>query len=187
MSDTIHIVATPPSTQPAPPQWPLVAAPKRPRRWPTVTLLVMVVFLAGVAIVGWLRPLPDHTPANAPPKSTHTDQQTADAKAHVCAAYRNVHQAVRVNFARDRGTDPTAQLASAVNARQALLAGSQYLQTTLAQEPATPPDLAKVIQTLANTFQKLTVDYLAEVSESEVDSLQRASDQTTATIEGICK
>ncbi|MBO0881551.1 MAG: hypothetical protein J2P17_14665 [Mycobacterium sp.] len=162
-------------------------ASRRPARWPSFTALAIALIALAVSLVGWFRPAAHNGQTSAPPKPAYTNQQTGDAKASVCAAYQNVHQAVRLNFARDRGTDPATQLASAVNARQALVAGSQYLLTTLAEEPATPPDLAKAVRALANIFQKLTVDYLAEVSESEVDALRRASDETTLTIEGICK
>jgi hypothetical protein len=157
----------------------------RPTRWPTFSALAIALIALAVGLVGWFRPVAQNN--HPPPTPTYTEQQVTDAKTSVCAAYGNVHQAVRVNFARDRGTDPALQLASAVNARQALVAGSQYLMTTLAEKPATPADLAQAVRTLAGTFQKLTVDYLAEVSESEVDSLRRASDDTTATIERLCK
>ena len=149
--------------------------------------MLIALSAVGIAIACWFRPAPTASAPTKPPGPTYTEQQITDAKASVCAAHQTVHQAVSLNFGRDRGTDPATQLASAVNARQALVAGSQYLLTTLAEEPATSPELAQAVRTLANTFQKLTVDYLAEVNESEVDSLRHDSDAMTTTIQQLCK
>jgi hypothetical protein len=143
-----------------------------------VALLVTLV----VAIVGWFRPIP----AKPPPVPTYSQQQVADAKAHVCAAYEKVHHAVGLTSGRS-SDDPTMHLAIATSGRQALDVGGNYLLSTLAQEPATPPDLAAAVRKLATTFQELTVDYLAEVSDSELDPLLRTSDQASVTIESLCK
>jgi hypothetical protein len=145
-------------------------------------LLVALLVTLGVAIVGWFRPVPP----KSPPAPTYSNQQVADAKANVCAAHEKVHHAVGLTSGRS-SDDPTAHLAIATSARQAIDVGGNYLLTTLAQEPATPPDLAAAVRKLANTFQELTVDYLAEVTDSELDRLLRISDQATLTIEGLCK
>ena len=137
----------------------------------------------GVAIGGWFRP-PAYKPPHTP---TYTDQQIADAKAKVCAAYDKVHSAVGASMARDAGSDPTAQLAVATSARQALLAGSEYLVTTLSEEPATAPDLATAIRKLASLFQQYTIEYLNGRTNSEIESALRAGDETTLTIERLCK
>jgi hypothetical protein len=145
-------------------------------------LLTALLVTLGVAIVGWFRPV---QPKPTPPL-TYTAQQISDAKAKVCAAHDKVHHAVGLTSGRS-GDDPTLHLAIATSGRQALDVGGSYLLTTLAEQPATPPDLAGAVRKLANTFQELTVDYLAEVSDSELDPLLRTSDQLTTTIEGLCK
>jgi hypothetical protein len=146
-----------------------------------------LVALIGIAVgfIGWFRPAPHNN--QAPPKPAYTDQQTADAKAKVCAAFGSVHQAVVVTNHRDHGNDPTSILAAATSARQAFDAGSDYLLTTLTDEPATPPDLAKAVRSLATVFQQLTVSYLAEVSDSALDPLLRAGDDATLTVQRLCK
>lgn len=145
----------------------------------TVALLVTL----GVAIVGWFRPLP----AKPPPAPTYSDQQVADAKTKVCAAYDKVHSAMGVSMARDGGSDPTSQLAVATSARQALLAGSEYLMTTLSEDSATTPDLATAIRKLASLFRQYTIDYLNGRTNAEMESSLREGDETTATIERLCK
>jgi hypothetical protein len=146
-------------------------------------LVVALLVTLGVAIVGWFRPVP----AKPPPPPTYTDQQVADAKAKVCAAYDKVHSAVKASSARDEGTDPTSQLAFALNGRQALLAGSEYLRTVLSAEPATPKDLATTIRKLTDVFQELVVDYLNGMNESQMDSPLQAGNEATLTIERLCK
>jgi hypothetical protein len=147
-----------------------------------VFLVVALLVTLGVAIVGWFRPVP----AKPLPAPTYSNQHVADAKARVCAAHEKVHHAVGLTSGRS-SDDPTAHLAIATSARQALDVGGNYLLATLAEEPATPPDLATAVRKLANTFQELTIDYLAQASDSELDPLLRTSDQATLTIESLCK
>jgi hypothetical protein len=145
-------------------------------------LVVALLVTLGVGIVGWFRPVP----AKPPRAPSYSEQQVADAKARVCAAHEKVHHAVGLTSGRS-SDDPTMHLAIATSGRQALDVGGNYLLSTLAQEPATPPDLAAAVRKLATTFQELTVDYLAEVSDSELDPLLRTSDQASVTIESLCK
>jgi hypothetical protein len=175
----------PVSDLPPPPPTPPAMPPTRGRQWTIFAVLVAALLVTlGVAIVGWFRPLPNNKPA-APP--TYTNQQVADAKAKVCAAFEKVHQSVRGNFARNQGTDPNQQLLVAVTGQQALLAGSVYLQTTLSEEPAAPTDLLAAVRKLIDVFQSLTVDYLNGHGSPEVDPSLRAGDEATMTIQGICK
>ncbi|KQH77343.1 hypothetical protein AO501_08610 [Mycobacterium gordonae] len=145
----------------------------------------MIAFVAiGIAIGAWFRPLPKSEPPRAP---TYSSQEVADAKSKVCAAFDNVHQAVRNNFARDQGTDPNQQLVVALAGQQALTAGSLFLQTTLSRQPATPSDLAAQVQKLIDVFQGLAIDYLNGRGSPEVDSSLREGDAATLAIQGICK
>jgi hypothetical protein len=149
-------------------------------------LVVALLVTLGVAIVGWFRPLPNNKPAPVP---RYTDQQVADAKAHVCAAYEQVRKAGDVAGARNGGSDPTSILAVATSTRQVLEVGSRYLTTKLETQPATPPDLAAAVRKLANVYQEMTIDYLDGLSNSdpELDPLLRAGDEAHSTIEKLCK
>lgn len=156
---------------------------RQPTRWPAFVMLVMTLIAVAAAVAAWLRPMPDTT-ASTPPTPTFSDQQVADAKSKVCAAYEKIHHANFVNSSRSGGDDPTAQLAVALNQRQIYEAGSAYLLTTLDNEPATPPDLAAATRKLANVFQVLTLDNLA----SDPSVLQQnAANETALTIQGLCK
>lgn len=138
----------------------------------------------GVAIAAWFRPLPDNKPEPAP---TYSEQQVADAKANVCAAFEKVHKAVALAGARKFVEDPTANLAVATSTRQAVYVGGRYLAAKLAEEPATPLDLAHAVQMLTKSYEEASIDYLAEVDDTELSSLRRASDEAGASIESLCK
>jgi hypothetical protein len=161
--------------------------PERPSRSPVIASLAIALLALGVAIGSWFRPMPDNKPPPAPPPPSFTDQQIADAKAKVCATYEKVHQAVLVNTGRSGGSDPIALLGVAANARIALYDGGQYLMKALAEQPATPPDLATAVRQLVDSYQQLAINYLAEAPQSEIDSSLHAGDRPNATIYGICK
>jgi hypothetical protein len=146
-------------------------------------LAVGLLVTLAVAIVGWFRPVP----AKPPPAPVYSSQQVADAKAKVCAAYKQVRKALDAAGAREVGNDPTASLAVATASRQALDAGSRYLLTKLTEEPATNPDLATAVRKLADIYQEITVSYLANASDSEINPLRQEAEQPTAAIDDLCK
>lgn len=131
--------------------------------------------------------MPDNKQLPVPSPPVFTEQQTSEAKTKMCASYKKVHQAVLVNTGRVGDTDPTAVLGLAANARLALYNGGDYLLKTLATQPATPPDLASAIRQLANSYQELALDYMAEGSQSDIDSSLHAGDKPNATIYDLCK
>jgi hypothetical protein len=152
-----------------------------------VALFAMTLVAIGLAIGSWLRPLPSTKAPPAPPAPTYTDQQTADAKASVCAAFAKVDHALGVAAARNGSSDPTAGLAVATGTRQVFEVGSRYLLTKLSEEPATPSDIADATRRLANGYQEAVVDYLAEVSDSELKPELNASDAATLSLRRLCK
>lgn len=57
-------------------------------------------------------------------------------------------------------SDQTAKVGAVALARQALDFGSRYLFAKVAEEPATPPDLASAVRQQANAFQELLIGYI---------------------------
>src|SRR5262249_1858418 len=148
--------------QPGPGAWPMPPAPHRPSRRLAIASFAIAVIAVGVAIGSWFRPVPDNKPpAASPPPTAFTEQQTTDAKEKVCQTYEKVHQAVLTNTGRSGGSDAIALLGVAANARLALYDGGEYLLKTLAQQPATPPELATAIQQLVDSYQLLAINYMA--------------------------
>ncbi|WIM87339.1 hypothetical protein PT015_21225 [Candidatus Mycobacterium wuenschmannii] len=119
-----------------------------------------------------------------PSAPSFSAEQAAAAKAEVCAAYEKIHRASVANSGRSGGDDPTAQLAVAINERQIYVAGNARLLGALADEPATPPDLAAATRKLAKLFQNLTLDNLA--SDPAVPE-QNEANHTALTIQNLCK
>jgi hypothetical protein len=169
---------------PGPPPWPHLA-PSRPQRWPVFASLVVALVAIGLAIGSWFRPPPS---AKAPPTPAYTNQQTADAKETVCAAFAKVDHALDIS-ARNTGDDSATKLAVATSGRQVLDAGSRYLLTKLVEEPAAPPEVAKEVRKFADSSQELVIGYLDGLTNSDADlqpSLS-AGDETTLTIRRLCK
>jgi hypothetical protein len=147
-------------------------------------IMFLITLLAvGAAIAAWLRPIP-HEASAMPPAPTYSGQQVSDAKSKVCAAYQKVRSALAANATRTGGDDQNAQLTVAVNARQIYVASSAYLLSTLADEPATPSDLATATRRLTELFQVLTLDGLAANPNVQGHD---AADQTLSTIQELCK
>lgn len=162
---------------------------RRPARWPTFTALAIALIAMAVGLVGWFRPVAHNDQTSAPPKPTHTDQHVANAKANVCAAFEKVDHALALAYARDGGNDPTAQLAVATSVQLALDAGSRYLLTTLAEEPAAPSELATAVRKQTNAYQKALIGFLNGLAVSDPDQQPtvNSSDEATLTIRRLCK
>jgi hypothetical protein len=178
-------MTVPPASSPPPsPQ----AAPPRPQRWPMFAFLVIALAAMALAIASWFRPLPS-TKVSAPPAPIYTDQQIASAKASVCAAFGQVDHSLALAYARIGGNDPTAQLAVATSTQLTLDAGSRYLSATLAEQPASPPDLAAAVRTQTNAYQKALIGFLngLGVSDPSQQPTVKASDDATETLRRLCK
>lgn len=119
---------------------------------------------------------------------TYTESQAASAKTNVCIAYRKVEQALDIAGTRNGGDNQTATLAVATDV-QVLDFGDRYLVAALAEQPATPPDLAKEVRTLANVFQQLTLAYLDVLTNNDavLKPTLNAGDEAQLTIEWLCK
>jgi hypothetical protein len=171
----------------SPPPWPPVAPP-RPQRWLMLTFLLIALAALGLAIGSWFRSLPNIR-ASTPPAPTYTDRQVSTAKANMCAAFDQVQHAVNLANTHVGGTDYATQLAAAALTPETLDAGSRYLLTKLAEEPATPPDLATAVRNGANADQEALIGYLngLPASDPAMQPALNASDEATATVRRLCK
>jgi hypothetical protein len=151
--------------------------------------LSIALVALGLVIGFWVRPLPSNRASSTPPAPSYTDQPTADAKASVCTAFGSVDHALELAYARNGGSDPTAQLAVAASTQLALDAGSRYLSMTLAEEPATPPGLATAVRKQTVAYQKALIGFLngLRVSDPAQQPTVNASDEATSTIRQLCK
>ena len=160
----------------------------RPARWPALIALAIALIALAVSIVGWFRPMSHNN--EPPPKPTYTDQQTATAKANVCSAFGQIDKALAVAGSFSGGSsDQTAVLAVATNTRQVLDFGNRYLLAQLAQEPATPSDLATAVREQADAYQKLLIGYLdgLHYGDPDLQPATNASVEAEATLKQLCK
>jgi hypothetical protein len=176
-----------PPAPPSPRPWP--GAPSKPSRWLTFLTLAIALMGFGAGVAAWFRAAPHNGPNVGPPTSAYSERQIADAKRNVCDAYALVRAAVSVttNKQSSGGDAFAAQTAIAANGRLALYGGGGYLLEQLSAEPATPPDLANAVKSLAGTFRKLAMVDLGEQPESAQKPLRDAVPGTTAKIEEVCK
>ncbi|MBO0678690.1 hypothetical protein JRC04_14570 [Mycolicibacterium sp. S2-37] len=106
--------------------------------------LALVLAVAALALSGW-------TWWQSRAEPTYSESQQSAAKDSVCGAFSSVRTGVATNthLTPPGGDgDVTGALATAANARGALMDGGQYLLTRL--EPATPPELADAVRRFAN-------------------------------------
>lgn len=173
-----------PPPSPAPSPWPTQpTGPARSSRSLGVASIAVALVALAVAIGSWFRPMP----VNKSAEPNYTSQQVTDAKSKVCAAFTKANNAVRAATDRDKGSDYAAQLASAVNVRQALLASSQSLLTTLTEAPAAPANIASNVHNLVDAYQALTIALIADASESEKSPILHSGDEATSSLENLCR
>jgi hypothetical protein len=146
-------------------------------------MFAITLVAVAAAVSAWMRPMPEMRTVS-PSTPAFSDQQVADAKAKVCAAYQKVQNAVSINSVRKLGDDPNSQLLISVNMRQVFVAGSAYLATTLADEPATPADLTAAAKKLADLYQVITLDGLVG---DRNDPAHDAATEAGFTIQSLCK
>ena len=168
-----------PQTLPAPPM-----AFSRPAGW--LALIALAFALVGIAVgfVGWFRPAPHNN------QRSYTEEQTADAKTNVCTAFGQVTHGIGLADAVSaNSSDPTAKVGAVALARQALDFGSRYLFAKVAEEPATPPELASAVRQQANAFQDLLIGYVdgASSSDARQQPAQKASNEAADTVRRLCK
>jgi hypothetical protein len=156
----------------------------RPPRWPAFAALAVALIALAVSLVGWFRSEPHNN--QPPPKASYTDQQIADAKAKVCAAFAKLDRAVGVLKALPPDSDA---LVVAVNTRQVFDVGSRNLFTTLAEEPATPADLATAVHKHASSLGEAVIGYQDGLTNSdpEMRPLVDVNNATADKIRQLCK
>jgi hypothetical protein len=153
-------------------------------RWATVAALVLAVIATSLAVAGWFFP---HKSASSTP--TYSDQQTKDAKKHICETFMVVDRAVVRNsrLKNPENGGPIGALSVATAARAAFYDGGAYLRDRVSQEPATPPDLAKSVNDMGSTLEELAIGYLAGAKDFTQDEVRQSlDDKIKATVE-ICK
>jgi hypothetical protein len=140
---------------------------------------LIAVIAAAVAVLAWLRPAHAHS---------YSAEQSAEAKKNVCAAWVPIRKSVWEGTPNPRPGDPVAQDAVAANVRLAMIGGGSFLKETVASEPAAPADLAKAINSVANTLQWMGAYYLARIdTQAVIGPLKHNLDSEGAVVDNLCR
>jgi hypothetical protein len=104
----------------------------------------------------------------------------------VCAAFGKLDRAGGVLVALPKSSD---ELVGAINTRQVFDVFSRYLLATLAEEPATPADLATAVREQANTLEEVVIDYQEGYvkTDPEMRPAVDANSSSADTIRQLCK
>jgi hypothetical protein len=148
-------------------------------RWFTYAALALALIAAVFAGLAYFYPAHNH-PSVA--------QQSGDAKANVCTAYKAAHQSVVVNthMQSKNPNDAVAELAVATNARLALIGGGAYLADRLDANTAAPADLANAVRSFANTIEQLGINYLNNAAAEVQTSLRHDLDSQITQLDKLC-
>jgi hypothetical protein len=73
--------------------------------------------------------------------------------------------------------------------RQVLDFGNRYFLGELAKEPATPPDLAEAMRTLASSYRETTLGLLDGLTntDAELKPTLSAGDEAMLTVQRLCR
>jgi hypothetical protein len=179
--------AAEPAVEPSPASHGAAPAPRGSRlsRLATVAALVLAVIATTVAVLGWFYP---HKGASSS-STTYSDQQTKEAKKHICETFMLVdHEVVRNSRLKNpENGGPIGALSIATAARLAFYTGGDFLRERVAAEPATPPELAKSVNAMAASLEELAIGYLAGSPEFTQDSLRQSLDDKIKQTLELCK
>lgn len=186
MSETPHASDSPNVKSPKPPPRPRSPSASPARQappWATFAALGLAVLAVVLGLVGWFYP------KTGPGK--FNDGQRQEAKANICAAQGTARQAtgINTNMVNPVPGNPAGDLAVAANARLALYAGGDYLHQQLAETPATPKDVAEAAGNMADTMQKLGINYLAGAAPDDAvqQPLRNELNNQIAELDGLCQ
>lgn len=159
--------------------------------WLAVAALVLslVAVAGGVAGYFFLYPHKSDSSSSSSTVNPQAAKDPKEAKKRICETFMVVDRAV-VRNSRLKNPDnggPIGALSVATAARLAFFSGGAFLLDRVAQEPQTPPDLAKSVNAMASNLEELAIGYLAGAADFTQDELRQALDDKIKQTVEICK
>jgi hypothetical protein len=146
---------------------------------------VGIVIAIALGVVALLRPAAQAAaPAEVAPQ--YSEQQVADAKKTVCSDYDKVFKAVTATGAQ-RSDDPNLKFVISLDVRLATQFGSNFLRNSLADNPASPSDVADAVRDLISTWDKIILAQIGGAQESELTPSYAELDSAGDKIRQVCK
>lgn len=166
----------------ATPPWPPQFAPPRRNVSRALGILGLVLGLLGLGIgtAAWFRAAPK--PEAAP---TYSEEQVAEAKDAVCAAYARGEQAVQAAGAKT-AQSPEDVLPIAVNTRLAEATLADHLKSELDANPATPRELEALMRGLTREYYEIALKQLSDGTAADIQPLAHVADDLISKIQQIC-
>ncbi|WIM89808.1 hypothetical protein PT015_10485 [Candidatus Mycobacterium wuenschmannii] len=171
--------AAPAATTTAPAQ-----SPSKLPFWLAVAALVLAILGVAGAAYGYF--YPNETAAAA---GKYSDQQRGDAKKKICETFKIVDRAVVRNshLKNPENGGPIGALSVATAQRFAFYDGGAFLKSQVADQPATPKELADNASQLGTQLEELSIGYLAGAQDFAQDELRQNLDDKIKKIVEICK
>ncbi|MCT7372639.1 hypothetical protein [Mycolicibacterium llatzerense] len=144
-----------------------------------IAVAALIVGIINLADISSERPVaaPITTSVATPPEPSA--QAASSAKARVCEVYVEVANSVKIATSAPNGTEP---IAASVNARAALTAGALALSRSVTV--ATPPDVAKAANTLADAYSSYLLKAFQEKTQTDAD--RSTVDDASHTLSVLC-
>ncbi len=110
------------------------------------------------------------------------------AEARLCAAHDLASTSVGIQTNAEPPSDPAGVLATAANARLALVVASADLTAAADESPAAPPELTSAVRDLADRYRVVASNYLAGADNNtpSVAEALRAAAAAATTIDSSC-
>jgi hypothetical protein len=147
---------------------------------------VIALIAVAVAIGAWFRPAGHQASPPIDPAAQYSDQQIGIAKTAMCAAYSESVKAV-AGAAGRKNDDPNAQFTNIVNTRLAFHLTTDYFESQLNDNPATPPELKTAFKNLISAYNKLLLAQIAEAPQDQIDAASAKSDAADRAVVDSCK
>ncbi len=160
------------------------ASPSKLPLWLAAAALVLAILGVAGAAYGYFYPN-----ESAAASGKYSDQQRADAKKKICETFKIVDRAVVRNshLKNPDNGGPIGALSVATAQRFAFYDGGAFLRDRVADQPATPKDLADNANALGTQLEELSIGYLAGAQDFAQDELRQNLDDKIKKIVEICK
>jgi hypothetical protein len=160
------------------------ASPSKLPFWLSIAALVLAILGVAGAAYGYF--YPNESAAAA---GKYSDQQRSDAKKKICETFKIVDRAVVRNshLKNPDNGGPIGALSVATAQRFAFYDGGAFLRDRVADQPATPKDLADNANALGTQLEELSIGYLAGAQDFAQDELRQNLDEKIKKIVELCK
>jgi hypothetical protein len=162
----------------------VAASPSKLPLWLAIAALVLAILGVAGAAYGYFWPN-----ESAAASGKYSDQQRNDAKKKICETFKIVDRAVVRNshLKNPDNGGPIGALSVATAQRFAFYDGGNFLRSSVADQPATPKDLADNASQLGLQLEELSIGYLAGAQDFAQDELRQNLDDKIKKIVEICK